>query len=110
VCIPPFSLYPHSADASSQLQRAKSQLDAAGRTLMGALLFSCGGRGPHAFGGVPMMDATAFQKVLLFPPNFCARSPLLALVSRLLLSFSALIFSAFFSPSISLSNFPRRRR
>jgi len=50
-------------DAGVQLRRAKAQLDGAGRKLMGALLFSCGGRGPHQFGGTPMMDATAFSEV-----------------------------------------------
>jgi hypothetical protein len=78
-------LHSFSTDAAAQLTRAKNELETAHRSLMGALLFSCGGRGPHAFGGVDMMDAHAFQNVSglsVFPFFVFSLSFLTALVFR----------------------------
>jgi hypothetical protein len=56
------------SDASAQLGRAKDQLASQGRELMGALMFSCGGRGPHPFAGKAMMDAEAFKEAFPSAP------------------------------------------
>ena len=70
------------SDAETQLTRAKEQLDAQGRELMGALMFSCGGRGPHEFAG-------HVGSITYFPPAHYCRfriSRLLLLLLLLLLS------------------------